>query len=260
MRICLLIERPIGHPSTVVISDLARELRQRNCTVSHIFPPADFIDLRNLPVDCDLYVSKACSDALMSLTGILTDRGARIVNSFHASNYVRDKARATSALMKAGVPVPESCIAGNARLAFEGLGGEPIIVKPVRGVWGEGIEIAESEADVERIKGGPHFAQKYDRVTNDDLKVYVIGEEVFTVRRHNTAVTVEEMRGELCVNDREIVAVALRVRKLFGLDVCGIDIVETSNGIAVVDVNSFPGFIGVPDAPRRLADCILACA
>ena len=260
MRICLLIERPLGDPATPVINDLAVELRRRNCGVTHILPPADFVDLRNLDVDCDLYVSKACTDLLLTLTGILHDRGARIVNTFAASSYVRDKGRATAALMAAGLPSPETCIAGTARQAFEGLGNKAIIVKPVHGTWGEGIEVARSDADLARINGGPHFAQAFDRVTDDDLKVYVIGEEVFTVRRHLPAHTIEDMQGELCRNDSTLEQIARQVTRLFGLDVCGLDFVETPSGPVVVDVNSFPGFIGVPDAARRLAEYIISRA
>lgn len=46
----------------------------------------------------------------------------------------------------------------------------------------------------------------------------------------------------------------------FGLDIYGLDLLETDNGPVIVDINDFPGFGGVPDAPRRVADYILQLA
>lgn len=45
-----------------------------------------------------------------------------------------------------------------------------------------------------------------------------------------------------------------------GIDVFGIDIVLSDGRPVVVDASSFPGFKGVPDAGRRLADYILDAA
>ena len=95
----------------------------------------------------------------------------------------------------------------------------------------------------------------------EDLKVYVIGEEVFAVRGKSA------LAGPLPLEDRrpspvtrEIADMALAITRIFALDVCGIDFVETRRGLAVVDVNSFPSFNGVPKAAQRLADCILSRA
>ena len=62
----------------------------------------------------------------------------------------------------------------------------------------------------------------------------------------------------LCPVTAEIKDIALAIARLFDLDVGGIDLVETTRGLAVVDVNSFPSFNGVPHAAQRLADYILA--
>ena len=261
MRAGLLLDRPLSNPLAPVINQFAAELARRNCEVICILPALDGIDLETLSDDCDFYVSKACSEPLLALTGVLHDRGARLFNSFEASSYLRDKARVTAALMAAGIPVPRSCIAGTAALARKNLGEGAIIVKPIRGTNGEGIAIARSSDDLSRIEGWPHFAQAYDHGSAEDIKVYVIGSDVFAIR--GKAAVAGPLRPEdrrLCPVTREINGIALSIAGLFGLDVCGIDIVETQRGLAVVDVNSFPSFNGVPQAAERLADCILARA
>jgi ribosomal protein S6--L-glutamate ligase len=52
--------------------------------------------------------------------------------------------------------------------------------------------------------------------------------------------------------------IALRCGATFGLDIYGVDTVETAQGPAVIEVNEFPNFTGVPDAAAHIADYILA--
>jgi ribosomal protein S6--L-glutamate ligase len=151
--------------------------------------------------------------------------------------------------------VPPSCIAAGSEAAEQILGGLPIIVKPVRGTSGRGIEIVSVPEDHARIGRGPHFVQKFDRINDDDLKVYVIGDHVSIVRRPFPARTLQDKLGTP-YEDRDVAAMALKIGQLFGLELYGIDVVETRSGPVVVDVNACPGFVGCEGAGRRLADYI----
>ncbi|OLB58758.1 MAG: hypothetical protein AUI13_06170 [Gemmatimonadetes bacterium 13_2_20CM_2_69_23] len=53
---------------------------------------------------------------------------------------------------------------------------------------------------------------------------------------------------------------ALRCGRVFGLDVYGVDTVETADGVAVLEVNEFPNFTAVAGAACTIADYILARA
>jgi hypothetical protein len=53
---------------------------------------------------------------------------------------------------------------------------------------------------------------------------------------------------------------ALDVGKIFGLDIYGIDVVETPQGLAVLDINDFPSFGGVPRAVGRISEYVLHAA
>jgi len=53
---------------------------------------------------------------------------------------------------------------------------------------------------------------------------------------------------------------ARRVGEIFGLDIYGLDVVETSNGPIVVDINDFPSFGHVPGAVSHVSDYILHIA
>ena len=46
----------------------------------------------------------------------------------------------------------------------------------------------------------------------------------------------------------------MRCGRAFGIDLYGVDIIESEGTPYVVDMCSIPGFKGVPDAPRVLAE------
>src|SRR5207245_4599063 len=58
----------------------------------------------------------------------------------------------------------------------------------------------------------------------------------------------------------ELKKLALSVGKLFGLDIYGLDVVETPHGLAILDINDFPSFGLVPRAVARISEYILHAA
>jgi glutathione synthase/RimK-type ligase-like ATP-grasp enzyme len=56
----------------------------------------------------------------------------------------------------------------------------------------------------------------------------------------------------------ELRAIALACGRAFGIELYGLDIIISDGRPYVVDISSFPGFKGVPDAGLRLADYIYA--
>jgi len=53
---------------------------------------------------------------------------------------------------------------------------------------------------------------------------------------------------------------ARRVGQLFGLDLYGVDVIETPQGLFLVDINDFPSFYGVPRKVAAIAEYILHAA
>src|SRR3989442_1620181 len=53
---------------------------------------------------------------------------------------------------------------------------------------------------------------------------------------------------------------ALRCGRAFGIDLYGVDFIESAGKQYVVDMSSIPGFKGVPDAPSHLANYFYAAA
>ena len=103
---------------------------------------------------------------------------------------------------------------------------------------------------------GDVFAQQFVKGSGLDLKAYIVGDEVFGVARPFPVSTVEEKRGEPRAISPEVRDICLRCGELFDLELYGVDLIETEESPYVIEVNCFPGYKGVPEADRLLAEYI----
>jgi ribosomal protein S6--L-glutamate ligase len=58
----------------------------------------------------------------------------------------------------------------------------------------------------------------------------------------------------------EVARIAAAVGEVYGLELYGVDVLLGPEGPVVVDVNDFPSFRQVPDAPARVAKAVLKLA
>ena len=214
-------------------------------------------------VEHDLYVLRKMSGLALSLAGALHQQGAAIVNPYPASAALRDKIIASRVLQAAGVPTPATYVALHpdqlAPLLEEG----PLVVKPYQGGGGHHVRIVRSPAELENVETRgrePVFGQRYLPHDGRDRKIYAIGDRLFGVKKVFPRRTDDEKRGEPFALTPELREIALRCGRAFGIDLYGIDIVESEGRPYVVDMDSLPGYKGVPDAPRLLAEYICAAA
>src|SRR5256714_14911394 len=93
-----------------------------------------------------------------------------------------------------------------------------------------------------------------------DVRLYVLDSSVFAVYKPTP------FNGDLAAAPRPVEAtpamvdLALRCGATFGLEIYGVDTIETPDGLAVIEVNEFPNFTGVPHAGECIADYILSRA
>jgi ribosomal protein S6--L-glutamate ligase len=106
----------------------------------------------------------------------------------------------------------------------------------------------------------PVFAQRYHPPQGRDRKIYVIGERLFGVKKVFPARTAAEEHGEPFTPGPELAEIARRCGRAFGIDLYGVDLIESEGRAYVVDMSSIPRFRGVPDAPRLLAEYFHAAA
>ena len=98
------------------------------------------------------------------------------------------------------------------------------------------------------------MAQRFMTPDGPDRKIYRIGDEVFCVERVWPPTSYEDKLGRLVELPPAVEAVARACGDALGIDVYGVDVIEHQGEPYVVDLSSFPGFKGVPDAGRRLPD------
>jgi ribosomal protein S6--L-glutamate ligase len=157
----------------------------------------------------------------------------------------------------AGVPAPDCWVTGDLSLVRAVVAQRPLIVKPYLGHRGQGLRIIRDAQALESLPlpETPVLIQEYIEGAVEDLKVYVVGDEVHAVRKTFTPDSFT-VGGRPCGVSPKVREVALRCGRALGLGLYGLDVVESAGRFWVVDVNTFPGYKGVPLVAPRIAEYI----
>jgi ribosomal protein S6--L-glutamate ligase len=207
-------------------------------------------------------VLKTVSDGPgLSLLDAAAAAGVTTVNDYRAIRLARDKAVAAVRARAAGIPFPRTWFASRTALLDQiPADAYPLVIKPNNGSSLRDVYRVDTPEDLARLDIDDNtrmLAQPYLPNPGHDVKLYNTGDEVFaTVKRsplHPGADVVEE---QIPVTP-ELRSLARAVGRVFGLDIYGIDVVETAEGWVVLDVNDFPSFGNVPQAAWRLARTVL---
>ena len=262
VRIGFLLPR-YCHKSRSFMPAVVRMAGELGAAAEVVHPADRIVELSKVRVEHDLYVLRHTSSGFsLSLAGALHELGAAIVNPYPVSMALRDKIIASRILRAAGVPTPDTYIASHPSQLLPLLELGPLVVKPYQGAGGHDVRIVRSDVELAEVNCGrePVFAQRYLPNDGRDRKIYVIGDQLFGVKKVFPRHTEEEKRGELFTVSPELREVALRCGRAFAIDLYGVDIIESEGKPYVVDMCSIPGFKGVPDAPQLLAQYFCAAA
>jgi ribosomal protein S6--L-glutamate ligase len=256
----LLVRRvpPVASPLLLEVFEL---LKGRGFRVESAIPEETLLSTDRLDVQHDLYVLKSHTELSLSLAGSLDAQGARTLNPYPNCLAAQDKIVASRLLRAAGIPTPRSWTTGTREHLHQLLSEGPLIVKPHRGHRGAGIHVLRGEKDLARLPvlETPVVVQEYIEGSGEDLKVYVVGERVFAVRKQFSKDSFTRSGAPVEPRD-DVRHIAQRCGKTFGLGLFGLDVIESADGPVVVDVNYFPGYKGVDGAAPLIADYIAAYA
>lgn len=256
MRIGVITKREKAHKAGSVMEEAADILRSRGIAVEAIYPEDSLLDVAQVEADYDLYLLKSGTETALSLAGVLSASGAKIVNPYPTVVAMRDKIISTRMLQSADVPLPETWFASKPEQLTGPLKEGRIVVKPF---WaasqGRGVQIITTEDELANVTGadGVIFAQRYYQPDGRDHKLYVIGDRVFGVRRVWPPKTLEDKLGEPFDVPDEMREIALGCGRAFGVGLYGVDLITSGGKPYVVDINTFPGFKGVPNAAKLLS-------
>ena len=193
----------------------------------------------------------------MDLLHRLERLGMYILNSPSAIERAVDKYYALSLLEENGIPVPRTIVvedANSALSAFRELGGD-VIVKPIFGSRGIG-STRISDVDVaERIFRALDFThhvlyiQEFIPHGDYDLRLLILGGDVLASMKRvanswKTNVSLGAKPFPYNPPD-EIREIAIRASEILECELAGVDILQTSRGPVLVEVNSQPGWKGL---------------
>jgi ribosomal protein S6--L-glutamate ligase len=136
----------------------------------------------------------------------------------------------------------------------------PLVVKPNHGSSCERIVRVDSPdqlGDLDVDENDVLLAQPYLPNPGYDVKLYNTGDGIFAVVKESPLHPGNGVTERLVPMTAEWRQLTERVGRVFGLDIYGVDVVQTPAGWMILDVNDFPSFGLVPDAAHRVANTIL---
>lgn len=186
------------------------------------------------------------------------------LNSSDGISRSRDKLRSLQILSRAGVGMPTTSYAHSIQDVnglLEVVGGTPVVVKLLEGTQGIGVVLAETKKAAESVIGAFRqldaniLVQQYIKEAGGaDIRAFVVGGKVVAAMRRQGAPG--EFRSNLHRGgSAEMIkltpserATAVRAAKSLGLNVAGVDMLQSAEGPLVLEVNSSPGLEGIEAA------------
>lgn len=193
--------------------------------------------------------------------------GIPVVNSAHAIGIARDTYQTLLKLKAAGLKVPSTAriISMKAlRAAKKSIPGPPWILKTFTGAMGIGTMLIHKTDQLEAVAATlwalkqPMLLQEFIHPGNPeyvaDYRAFVIGGEIIGIIRRTAGegeFRANVHRGgtpERVVPSHKHERIAKRAAKAIGLELAGVDWIETADGPVVLEANATPGFQGFEDA------------
>ena len=220
-----------------------------------------------------------CYDAVIPRIGAsITFYGTAVVRQFEMMGVYplnesvgigrsRDKLRSMQLLARDGIGLPNTTFAHDPKQTEEVIklaGGAPLVIKLLEGTQGVGVMLAETENSaksvVEAFRGAQVnilVQQFIKEAGGEDIRAFVIGGKVVAAMLRKGAdgdFRSNLHRGGSAKSIKispEERATAVKAAKAMGLNVCGVDMLRSSSGPVVMEVNSSPGLEGIEKATNK---------
>jgi len=219
------------------------------------------------PVDCDAVIPR--------IGHSITRRGVSVVRAFERMGVIvlnegdgiqssRDKLLASQKMNEGGVPIPITAQVGtwqDTRRAVSRVGGTPCVIKTNEGTHGSGVFLAQTEQQARQLvyqmleRGLRPLVQEYISESHgQDIRAFVVGGKVVASMRRKAKGS--EFRSnfhlggeveKLAISD-EYAEIACKAAQILGLEIAGVDMLESDRGPLVLEVNSSPGLEGIEAA------------
>ena len=192
--------------------------------------------------------------------------GVRCLNNSDAITKSRDKLHTLQLLSQQGFGIPTTSFANSSyetKDIIKLVNGAPLVVKLLEGTKGVGVVLAETNKAAESVINAfkslkaDILAQHYIKESKGhDIRCFVIGDEVVASMerqaqegefRANIHLGATAKAVEITEEERML---AVKAAKIIGLEVAGVDMVRSSGGPKILEVNSSPGLEGIEAATQ----------
>lgn len=193
--------------------------------------------------------------------------GTFCVNASIAISRSRDKLRSLQLLSQKGIGLPRTGFArqpDNIQDLIKNVGGAPLVIKLLEGTQGIGVVLAESNKVAESVieaflglKANILVQEFIKEAGGADVRCFVVGNKVIAAMKRQA--DEGEFRSNLHRGGsaqiirltKEERLTAINAAKAMGLNLCGVDILQSNRGPVVMEVNSSPGLEGIESATGK---------
>jgi len=178
----------------------------------------------------------------------------------------RDKLRSLQLLSRSGIGMPKTAFASepkNIENVIEQVGGVPVVVKLLEGTQGIGVILAETFKSAKSVieafleLDANILVQEFIKEADGaDIRAFVVdGQIVGAMKRQGAPGEFRSNlhrggKAELIELTKEEKLTALKSAKKLGLAIAGVDMLQSSRGPLVMEVNSSPGLEGIEAATK----------
>jgi ribosomal protein S6--L-glutamate ligase len=182
-------------------------------------------------------------------------------NTAHGIGNSRDKLRSLQILSRHHIGIPRTTFVRDKKdvlPAIQRVGGAPVVIKLIEGTQGIGVLLAETvsaaESIIELLQSQKQnvLIQKFVAESKGkDIRAFVVGDRVVAAMRR--VAQGQEFRSnvhrggmaEAVQLNAQYEETAVRASQILGLQVAGVDMLESKTGPQVMEVNSSPGLQGI---------------
>jgi tetrahydromethanopterin:alpha-L-glutamate ligase len=196
-----------------------------------------------------------------------------VLNSSTAIQNAANKFFSFYLFKQAHLPIPHTVVTSESEVAMKTIEDfETAIAKPIFGSQGKGIlKLDASQPDLKPklatlLKDrGVLYLQEFVPNPGRDIRVFVVGKEalgaIYRVSQQDSFISNLSQGGtpHKCELTEEIEQLAIRATKAVGADFAGVDLIESEDGLVLLEVNATPSGKGIKlacgiDVTERIID------
>ena len=222
---------------------------------------------RGWPVECEAIIPR--------IGYSITEEGVRRVRQFERMGVIvmnssdgitrsRDKLIACQMMSSGNIPVPITAQVvswEDTNRAISRVGGTPCVVKATEGTHGAAVFLAKTDQHARQLvyqmleRDMRPLVQEYiEESHGKDIRALVVGGKVVACMRRKA--NGDEFRSnfhlggnvEKVTIDPDYEKIAIKAARILGLEIAGVDLLESDRGALVLEVNSSPGLEGIEKA------------